>query len=398
MKRLFKNKSFLLLWIGQTVSGFGSWIDFVGLNAYIYKLSGSGKILGFFLLVRLLPALIFGSLGGIMADRFDRRKILLLCDLARGILVLSFLFIKDLYLFFIIGFVLSALDKFFAASMGAILPDVVEKEDLLEANSLRRMSSSFITVIGPAIGGLLIGFWGYRIVFIIDSGSFFISVLTLLFVLSPAVIKSCEGKPPGIIEELKVTFRFFAGSFLLSSFIVLRLLDSLGSGTYNTALPVFASHISQSGGSYYGYLIATWGCGTFLGSLLVGFLQKMYKCKIEHLFCASMLVMSVGMGLTFIMDRLSLSLAAIFLGGIGDGISGVIFTTMLMEEPPRELRGKVFGSVSALFYMLAGLGMLLAGVLMDYTRYYYITSTGSIFIFITTIILWIFIHKRLSKQ
>lgn len=388
----------MLLWIGQTVSGSGSWIDFVGLNAYVYHLSGSGKVLGFFLLIRLLPALLFGSLGGIMADRFDRRRILLYCDCARSILVLAFLFTRELYIIYIIGFLLSALDKVFLGSMGAILPDVIEKDEILKANSLRRMSSSLVTVLGPAIGGAIIGLWGFKIVFIIDSCSFFVSVLTLLFIRPPAAAGSPGEKAPDFIEELKVTWKFIAGSFLLSTFIILRLLDALGSGAYNTALPVFASDVSKLGGSFYGYLIAVWGCGTFLGSAAVGFLQRMYKFKVEHLFCSAMLLMAAGMGMTFNLNCWYLSMSAIFLGGLGDGVSGVLFTTMLMEAPPRELRGKVFGTVSAVLFMAAGIGMLLAGLMMDYFRYAHITNTGSLFIFASTLILWMFISRTTDKR
>lgn len=395
MNRLFKNKNFLLLWIGQAVSSAGTWINFVGLNAYVYHVFGSGRILGLFLLIRLLPALLFGSLGGIIADRLDRRKILIVCDFIRGFLVLAFLSTDNLYLYFLIGFLLSALDKVFTASLGALLPDLVERDALMEANSLKRMSQSLVTVLGPALAGLLIGLWGYKVVFIIDSGTFFFSVLTLLLVISPEPLAVKRLTPEGIREELRVTMRFITGSAIFFLFMLLRVVDGLGSGTYNTALPVFASGVAKS---FYGYLVASWGCGTFLGSLLVGILQKTYKFKIESLFCGSMLLMALGMGGTFNVQQWIPSLVLIFIGGLGDGVSGVIFTTMMMEEPPREIRGKVFGSVSAIFYMAAGFGMLIGGILIDHFKYSGVTNAGSLFIAISTVVVWGILARNKSGQ
>ncbi len=398
MNTLLKNRNFLLLWTGQSVSGLGTWINYIGLNAYIYHLYGSGKLLGIFLVIRLIPSVFFGSLGGVLADRFDRKTIMLICDSLRALMVLAFIFSTGLTEFYVIGFFLSAFDKIFTASFGSMVPDIVKRESLMQANSLNRMSSSVITVVGPALGGMLIGFWGYKVVFIVDSLSFFFSVLTLLLIRSE-VKKAVEKKEhPPLSKEFRETALFLAGSTILLTTLFLRFLDGMGSGTYNAVLPVFGMKDVGLKGSFYGYLIAFWGAGTFIGSMAVSFLQKRLKIPLIHLYCGSMVVMTCGMGLTFRCDLWYFAFISIFMGGVGDGISSVIFMTFLMEKPPDHLRGKIFGTVSALLYMMVGIGTYVAGLLLDKIKYVHITDVGSLVIVAGTLAVWLFLLLRKEKD
>jgi len=398
MKTLLKNRNFLLLWTGQSVSGLGTWINFIGLNAYIYHLYGSGRLLGLFLVIRLIPSVFFGSLGGVLADRFDRRKIMLICDALRALMVLAFIFSTGLTEFFVLGFMLSALDKIFTASFGSMLPDIVKKESLMQANSLSRMSSSVITVIGPALGGLLIGFWGYKVVFLVDSLSFVFSVLTMLMIRTVSKEAAHRKERQPIVQEFRETALFLAGSTLLLTTLFLRFLDGIGSGAYNAVLPVFGLKAVGLKGSFYGYLIAFWGAGTFIGSMAVSFFHKRLKIPLIHLYCGAMVIMAFGMGFTFRFDLWYCAFISIFIGGFGDGISSVIFMTFLMEKPPAHLRGKIFGTVSALLYMMVGIGTYAAGLLLDKVKYVHITDVGSLVIVAGTLAVWLFLILRKEKE
>lgn len=398
MNTLLKNRNFLLLWAGQSVSGLGTWINYIGLNAYIYHIYGSGKLLGIFLVIRLIPSVFFGSLGGVLADRFDRKTIMLICDSLRAIMVLAFIFSTGLTEFFVIGFLLSALDKIFTASFGSMVPDIVKKDCLMQANSLNRMSSSVITVIGPALGGMLIGFWGYKVVFIVDALSFVFSVTTLLCIRAEVKEAVLKKEHPPLMQEFRETALFLAGSTLLLTTLFLRFLDGIGSGTYNAVLPVFGLKAVGLKGSFYGYLIAFWGAGTFIGSMAVTFFQKRLKIPLIHLYCGAMVVMAFGMGFTFRFDLWYCAFISIFIGGFGDGISSVIFMTFLMEKPPAHLRGKIFGTVSALLYMMVGIGTYLAGLLLDKIKYVHITDVGSLVIVAGTLAVWLFLILRKEKD
>jgi len=355
------NRNYFILWTGQSLSGLGSWINFIALNALIFHLYGSAHLLGLFLVIRLLPTMIFGLVGGVAADRFDRRRLLIFTDLVRGLLVLSFVFIQHPIQFMIAGFLLSALQSTFTAGMGAFLPALVERKDLLEANALQRASVSVVTILGPALGGLIIGTMGYPAAFVIDAASFAISVISLLLVCPRNPVALRERSRP-VIKQMGTIWALVVGHGALLVLLGVRLLDALGSGTYNTALPIFSEgRTILAGGSLYGYLIAVWGLGGMLGTWLPGLLARVPGLTRETVFCAAVVLMAAGMGATFLTGSILLSFIAIFLGGAGDGASSVVFNTVLMEDSPEEHRGAVFGSISGAVFGAMGLGMLLAG-------------------------------------
>lgn len=364
MKKLFKNKDFMLLWSGQSISDLGTWINFVGLTLYIYQIFGSGKILGLFMVVRMLPALIFGSLGGYIADRYSCKTVMIICDILRAALVLAFLWTTNLYAFFIIGLLLSAIDKVFVAARGAIIPGIVAKEDLMEANSLSRMTHSVITIVGPAIAALLISKLTYRSVFIVDSLTFAVSFLTVIFITGYTPIPR-PSKQTHFIEEFRDTFRFFGGHLTLMFLTGMRMLDAIGSGAYNVALPIFSKNLTTLKGSSFGWLVGAWAFGEFTGSMSVNQFTRKPGISKEGLFAMSVILMAGGMGMTFHTGNIYYALISIFFGGFGDGIASVLFNTELMKESPDNMRGKIFGTTMALQVTAVALGMAVSGFFLD---------------------------------
>lgn len=366
----FRNRDFTLLWTGQAVSSCGGWINYVALNVLLYEITGSGSALGIFFAVRTLPSLIFGAAGGFLADRYSKKNLMIICDSVRAIAVLCFIFFREPALFYILGFILSAFDKIYASASLAAVPEIVSRKDLTEANSLSRMSQSLTAIIGPAAGGAIVGFAGYTASFATDSASFLFSVATLLMIGASMRPHMAGESKEGFIAEFKNAFSFIIASGALLSFLLLRIADGLGSGAYNTALPIFSS-IHSEGGCLYGWLVTSWGIGAFLGAAAAGPLSK--RIKTVRLYFCSTLLMAAGMGGTFLLPCRTESAAPYLLpilsiaaGGFGDGISGVIFSSLLMEKTPREMAGKVFGCVSSLIYMACGAGMYISGAAIDH--------------------------------
>lgn len=377
----WRSRDFSLLWSGQFVSSCGGWINYVALNVLLYEITGSGTALGLFFAVRTIPSLLFGAVGGFLADRFDKRRLMMACDVVRAASVLVFVWSRDVTAFFVLGFFLSAVDKIYFSCSSSVLPELVKKPDLMEANSCLRISQSVTAIVGPAMGGALVGFAGYKLAFMADSLTFVFSVATLLFITSLSVRPVRKGQ--GILQEFKEAFSFFMSSGIFVLFLILRVFDGFGSGAYNTVLPVFSS--GGGSGGLYGWLLTSWGAGAFAGALAASPLCR--RSRLVSLYCWATMLMAVGMGGAFLapscggwIPERTLSLVSIALGGFGDGVSGVVFSTLLMRRTPKEMMGKVFGCVSSLVYMACGAGMYLSGTALDYFPYQHVVVAGTVLI------------------
>ena len=384
MRKILKNRNFTLLWLALTVSGMGNWINFIALNLYVHSTFNSGKILGIFMMARMLPALFFGSLGGYLADRYSRRTIMITCDLLRALMVLGFIFSKNIYIFFILGITISALDRIFVAANSSFIPNIVKKEEIMEANSFIRMSLSLITILGCASGGIIFASFPISRVFIIDSLTFVFSVVSIALIKGYAEIKSEGHKKPGLIASFREAYSFFKSRPSLVFLVAIRLIDAMCSGSYNTSLPLYSKTLNT--GSAYGWLIGIWSAGEFTGAFTVKAISKKIKISPEKLFTGALIIMAAGMGATFHFKTIYPALITIFIGGLCDGVANILFSTVMMKETPDQLRGKVLGTITSLVITTVSLGMAGAGAFLDTYKLNMITDTSSILIIAGVII------------
>ena len=182
---LRNNPNFTRLWIGQVVSQTGDWFNTVALFTLLLTLTGSGEAVGYVLILKLLPTFFVGPLAGVVADRFDRKKIMIASDVARGIVVLGFLFIDSpgqvwlvytLAAFQVIG------ATFFDPAKSAAIPSIVSREELFVANAISGASWSVTLALGAALGGIVTEAFGQNAAFVVDAGSFFVSAAFICFV------------------------------------------------------------------------------------------------------------------------------------------------------------------------------------------------------------------------
>jgi len=394
MRELFKNKNFMFYWFGQTISGTGNWINFIALNLFVLETFGSAGTMGIFLVIRMLPSVLSGSFGGFLADRLNKKKLMITCDILRALIVPCFIFTRNLYVFFLLGLLLSALDKVFMSTRGAFIPGIVRKDKIVEANSFCEMTRSVITIVGPALGAMLLLAFNYKTILIIDSMTFVVSVICLMFIsYLPEKTSGWDKKKNNFMEfinEQKETLIFLKNHSLLLFAFVVRLFDALGSGAYNAALPVFSRYFSSieifskrfviENSASYGWIVGIWALGQFIGSFSANSLLKKSKISPENILIFSILIKTIGMGLTFQNSILLYALIFIFIGGLGDGVANVFFLSLIMKESPDNKRGKIFGLIFSILYSTLALGILLAGLYIDSYSVKIITGIASLII------------------
>src|SRR5262249_43649973 len=197
---LKKHRDYRWLYTGQLVSMFGSMITYVAVPYQVYALTHSSLMVGMLGAVQLVPLLIFALWGGAYADAMDRRRLLIVSEVLMTLgsfaLAVNSLFAHpSVVLIFAVGATMSAVNGFHRPALDAMLPRLVDREDLTAISALRMFSFSASAIVGPAIGGVLIGTVGYSISYIVDVGTFVVSLVAIAAIRS---MPAPEGAPtPG---------------------------------------------------------------------------------------------------------------------------------------------------------------------------------------------------------
>lgn len=335
---LLKNVRFLRLWAGQGISFVGDFVSMVAMVILVVELSGSASAVGGLLVARLLPTLA-SPLAGVLADRLDRRIVLVACDLARAALVCAAIFARDLALLYAISFMMGAARTLFNPTIRAAFPSVVGGGDLTRANALISGTFSVSFTVGPALGGLLVATVGIEAAFALDAATYLISALFLSRIPLPRPHRE-DGA--GFIEELRAGFGYLAGARVPLAIVAGAFLTILAVNATAPAEVFLAKDTFGAGDTGYGLLVGVWGGGAVLGSALVALLAGRVNLLVPYflgIFVSALAFAGAGTAPVF-----ALALGALAVAGVSNGIDNVTTDTILQERVPEDLLGRVFAA------------------------------------------------------
>jgi MFS family permease len=355
-----RHRNYRLLWIGSLISNSGDWMDQVALNWLVYQLTGSAVSLGLLNLCRLLPILAFTLIGGVVADRVERRRLMFTTQAAAMTLafILAVLVSTGLVQFWMVLVV--AVGRGIALSFNqparqSLISELVPRESLMNAIALNSATLNLTRVIGPAIGGGLIASVGVAGAFYVNGASF----LAVLWGLALMRFPERAARPRrGMLTDLAGGVRYVAGQPSLRGLVVLALLPMIFGMPYMSMLTVFASDVLEVGASGLGLLTACSGVGAVSGALFVA--SRSATAGRRRL----MLWGLVGFGVALIAFAVShwLWLSAAMLIGVGffQQLYMSLNNTLIQEDVDEEYRGRV---LSTLFLNrgMVPLGTMLAG-------------------------------------
>ncbi|HEX8184505.1 MAG TPA: MFS transporter, partial [Blastocatellia bacterium] len=226
---LRNNRNFRGLWIGRVISQTGDWFNSVALFTLLLSLTGSGEAIGYILILKLLPTFFVGPLAGVVADRFNRKTIMIVTDVLRGVLVLGFLLVRSpeqVWIVYAIVALEVVLSTFFEPAESAAVPSIVSRDELLSANALSGASWSVTLALGAALGGLVTGAFGRDTAFVIDALSFFVSAAYISTVRFPSFARerATGDKRLSLSEATGVTDFVEGARYLRSNLHVMALL------------------------------------------------------------------------------------------------------------------------------------------------------------------------------
>jgi MFS family permease len=333
---LLRNERFLGLWVGQGISFVGDGVSMVALVVLVVQMTGSASAVGGALVARLLPTL--GSpLAGVLADRLDRRVVLVASDLARAVLVVGLIFVQSLVVLYVLVFLMGLARTIFNPTIRAVFPSVVGRGDLTRANALISGTFSVSETVGPALGGLLVATVGVDVAFVLDSATYLVSAA---FLFRIPLSRPQRDTPSNFTQELKDGFTYLAGARMPLAIVLGGFLTML---TINTTIPAevfLAKETFAAGDGGYGLLVSLWGGGMVLGSALIAASGDRLNLSLFYLlsiFASALALAATGLSPTFVV-----ALGALTIAGIANGIDDVTANTILQETVPDAFLGRVF--------------------------------------------------------
>jgi MFS family permease len=354
------NVRFRRLWAGQGISFVGDAISMVALVVLVVEIAGSASAVGGVLVARLLPTLA-SPFAGVLADRLDRRVILVASDLARAVLVIGMVFTRDLATIYVLVFLMGLARTFFNPTIRAAFPSVVGEGDLTRANALISGTFSTSIMVGPALGGLLVATIGVDAAFMVDAVTYLVSAFLLYRIHLPHPRQ--KDAEEGLMRELRSGFDYLVGARVPLVIVVGAFLTIL---TINATVPAevfLAKETFRAGDVGYGLLVSLWGGGMVLGSALMAILNDRVNLLFLYLlgvFGGALALAGTGLSPAFVFALIALTAEGVF-----TGMDNVTTDTILQERVPDAFLGRVF-SVRFLSYSVGeALAYPLGGLLVD---------------------------------
>ncbi len=358
-----KHRDFALLWSGQAVSQLGDGVFTVALAIEALRVDRHAVGLSYVLAARIIPAVLFTLAGGVLVDRVPRRLVMLVSDLARSLAVAVVCVLAAIGHIDLIGLILMALvfgigDAGFYPASVAITPELVPAELLLGASALTGTSLQLAGVlIGPAIGGLLVGFLGTAWGFGIDAASFLISAAAICAMTGRSTPIPSEQSP---LADLREGLRFcLSEPWLWATTLGTALGNFVAFSPLGALIPLLVKHVLHGGGADLGLVLAAGGLGGLAATVIAG-RRPPPRHRLVHMWIGWGLSGAGVMGLGFVPD-LWLAGGVAFVAYSLDGYGSIMFDPLLQEGVPESLLGRV-SSVDYVFcFALSPLGLIAAG-------------------------------------
>ena len=374
---LRRNRSFRLLWLGQVVSQLGDWFDTIAVMTLVLKLTGSGRALGLVMVARFLPGVFAGPLSGVVADRFSRRRIMIVSDLLRAGVVLGFLFVRrpeQIWLIYALTVLQLTFSTFFEPAKSAAVPSIVEERDLVAANAVSSVTWSVMLTLGAAVGGAVTGWFGTDAAFVIDSATYLASAALIAGVRLPrrpprAKSKLTLGRALGVSDTLEGV-RYVSARPRVLALMAVKPAWGLGGGIL-ALLAVFGEKIFPVGGSAaagIGVLYAARGVGTAVGPVLARRVGGETRRSMQAAIGLSFLVgglFYIAFGLA---TNFALALCVLGVAHMGGSVLWVFSTVLLQTSVEDAFRGRVFAAELALLTLALAVSNYVTGELLDRFR------------------------------
>jgi predicted MFS family arabinose efflux permease len=374
------NRDLRLLFVAQNLSFMGDWFTFVALAGLVQDVTGSKFLVSLLLVAFSLPSFLASPIGGPVADRYDRRKVLIIVSILQAVAATGLLFIGDsrIWIAFVAQGSIAALAAFVRPALEAAIPNLARNpEELRQANAVFGSSWGVMLAVGAGIGGIFSQAFGREAAFIADIATFLIATGLIALVTRPMQEARTKTKSRRIhpIRDMGEALHLAKSDPAIMSLLMSKMTFAVGAGVVSQ-LAVYAADSFNSGDAGRGLMLGLRGLGSALGPLVAARFVKDDLSRVI-LVCG---ISGLGFAGGYLAAAASpiLIVAAIFIGlaHLGGGAQWTLSTYGLQMRCPDEMRGRVLAGDFALITLSLGLSSLAAGVVSEY-----IGARGAITVF-----------------
>jgi len=359
---VFRKRDFRLLWSAQLVSTIGTALTDLAAGILVFRETHSAAAVGLMFVATAVPTLIVGLIAGVFVDRYDRRKIMVIADLLRAVIVVSipFLIHINIVLLYVAVALVSTISQFFNPANDALLPEVASDEELAAANSWIMISSFGSTSIGFALSGLLATAFSIEWAFYLDGLTFLFSA-ALIVLIKVGKIETQEETSVGVVvANLKEGIATLFGTPILRNLLATGIPVYFSFGLWNVLLLPFAINALHATEFEYGLQEGFTSVGFVVGSLMMARFADRFREG------SWIVVATIAMGLIGVLYGLSTSIVVAILlvtaSGFFNAPSSISRRVLLQRSTPRELRGRVFSAFAVVRDVTFLVGIALAGL------------------------------------
>ncbi|MCY9547894.1 MFS transporter [Lysinibacillus xylanilyticus] len=379
IKRKGFSKDFNLMVIGQIISILGSALLRFALSLYVLDITGRADLFAVLFAISSVPMLL-APLGGAIADRFNRRNLMVIFDFMSSIIVFIFFAMlaignSSVLLIGVVMVLLSFVSAMYAPTVMASIPVLVEEEKLEQANGIVNGIQALSNIAAPVLGGILYGLIGIKVLVLVSGVFFFLSAILEMFIHIPFMQREQNRHIiPTLVNDLKEGFSYVVKqSFIFKCMILAALLNLLLTPLFVVGVPIILRVTMQSSDTLYGVGMGLIDFATILGALSMGYFAK--KMGINNLyiwiFITALLIVPMALSVTPLLLNIgyypsyTLFVVSALLIAMIMTIISIYVITVVQKETPNENLGKVMAIIIAVSQCMAPIGQILYGVLFE---------------------------------
>lgn len=373
---ILRNRNFSLLWIGQLITEMGTSLTSLAASIYVYKVTGSALNVGLMMMASAAPSLLVGLIAGVFVDRYDRKRIMMVADIIRAVLIalIPFLMPYSIAWIYILVMLSATVGQFFNPAHASVLPEIASEDELNAANSLMAISSFGSLVIGFAAAGLITSSYSVELAFYIDAATFLISAFLIYLTRVPAIQVDESTNVNSIFQNLKSGIKVITTTDSLRSMFIAYIFIGITFGFSNAIRLPFTIHALKSTEFVFGLIEGITLIGFVAASLLIANVGDRLR---EGQWLA---ISFTGMAFTGIFFSINsvvwLALVIATAEGFMNAPSVIARALVIQRNAPREARGRVFSAFFVTRDVMFMTGMAMAGLadLFDLRLLYFVSS------------------------